>query len=169
VLQEITSWDRGHWSRLQEATFIVPAQTPADLCPKAEPQEQRYLTIYTLASRLQKQKAKLNPHMAVTSLAISFPQCYVTFMFQFFKFYLFALPSLPPVLWSEHSLFLFCPPPPTFLLYLSPLWCSDPPRVKEHHLDLEVCIFVASLHVWLFCQQIESSCCFISYTFNNSL
>jgi hypothetical protein len=32
----------------------------------------------------------------VTSLAILFPQCYVTFMFQFFKFYLSVL--------SEHSL-----------------------------------------------------------------
>jgi hypothetical protein len=40
----------------------------------------------------------------VTSLAISFPQCYVTFfMFQFFKFYLSALPSLCPESLSEHS------------------------------------------------------------------
>jgi hypothetical protein len=36
-----------------------------DLCPKAEPQEQRGLTLYTLASRLQKQKAKLNSYMVV--------------------------------------------------------------------------------------------------------
>jgi hypothetical protein len=33
----------------------------------------------------------------VTSLAISLPQCYVTFMFQFFNFYLSALPSPPLV------------------------------------------------------------------------
>jgi hypothetical protein len=39
----------------QEATFYCR--------PKREPQEQRELTLYTLASRLQKQKAKLNPHM----------------------------------------------------------------------------------------------------------
>jgi hypothetical protein len=38
------------------------------------------------------------------SSAISFPQCYVTFMFQFFKFYLSPLPSLPPISLSEHSL-----------------------------------------------------------------
>jgi hypothetical protein len=38
---------------------------PVDLCPKDEHGEQRDLTLCTLASRLQKQKAKLNPHMAV--------------------------------------------------------------------------------------------------------
>jgi hypothetical protein len=87
-------------------------------------------------------------------------------MFQFFKFYLSALPSLSPVS-SEHShLFLFWP---TSLLHHSPLWCSDLTRGKEHHLDLEVYILIASLHVWLFCQQIESSYSFISYNFNNSL
>jgi hypothetical protein len=47
----------------QEATFYCADIDPADLCPKREPQEQRELTLYTLASRLQKQKAKLNPHM----------------------------------------------------------------------------------------------------------
>jgi hypothetical protein len=30
---------------------------------KAEPQEQRGLTLYTLASRLQKQKARFNPYI----------------------------------------------------------------------------------------------------------
>jgi hypothetical protein len=66
--------------------------------------------LYTLASRLQKQKAKLNPlWLHVTSLAISFSQGYVTFIFQFFKFYLSALPSFPPASLSEHSLFLFWP------------------------------------------------------------
>jgi hypothetical protein len=36
----------------------------------------------------------------------------------------------------------------------------DPPRFKEHHLDLEVCIFIASLNVWLvfhFCFFIVAS------------
>jgi hypothetical protein len=37
----------------------------ADSCPKAEPREQRGLTLYTLASRLQKQKARSNPYMAI--------------------------------------------------------------------------------------------------------
>jgi hypothetical protein len=78
--------------------FYCPNTDSADLCPKAEPQEQRGFTSYTLASRLQKQKAKLNPHMAACDfVGYSFPQCYVNFfMFQFFKFYLSAMPSLPP-------------------------------------------------------------------------
>jgi hypothetical protein len=36
-------------------------------------------------------------------IGISFPQCYVTCMFQFFKFYLSALPSPPLVSLSEHQ------------------------------------------------------------------
>jgi hypothetical protein len=36
-----------------------------DSCPKAKPQEQRGLTLYTLVSRLQKQKAKSNPYMVI--------------------------------------------------------------------------------------------------------
>jgi hypothetical protein len=47
----------------QEAMFYCAGTDSADLCPKVEPQEQRGLTLYTLASRLQKQKAKLDPHM----------------------------------------------------------------------------------------------------------
>jgi hypothetical protein len=37
-----------------------------------------------------------------------FPQCYVTFFtFRFFKFYLSAMPSLPPTTLSEHRLACF--------------------------------------------------------------
>jgi hypothetical protein len=36
-----------------------------DSCPKAEPREQRGLPLYTLASRLQKQKPKSNPYMVI--------------------------------------------------------------------------------------------------------
>jgi hypothetical protein len=105
--------------------FYCASTDPADLCPKAEPREQRGLILYTLANSLQKQKAKLNVH--VTSLDISFPPCYVTFMFQFFKFYLSALSSPPPASLSEHSLsvsFLSS----SFLLHYSPF---DARRVKQ--------------------------------------
>jgi hypothetical protein len=44
-------------------------------------------------------------------------------------------------------LFLFWP---SYLLYHSPFWCLDPLRVKEHHLDLEVCIFITLLYSQLF-------------------
>jgi hypothetical protein len=85
--------------------FIVPADS-ADACPKAEPREQRDLTVYTLASRLQKQKARSNPYMVIfnstgyfTLMLCDFPppQCYLTLsMFRSLRFYLSAMPSLPP-------------------------------------------------------------------------
>jgi hypothetical protein len=50
--------------RLTGSNVYCASSDPADSCPKAKPQEQRGLTFYTLASRLQKQKAKLNPHIA---------------------------------------------------------------------------------------------------------
>jgi hypothetical protein len=58
------SWDRSLWGWLAGSNVYCASTDPVDLCPKAEPREQRGLTLYTLASRLQKQKAKLNPHMA---------------------------------------------------------------------------------------------------------
>jgi hypothetical protein len=95
-----------------------------DSCPKAEPQEQRGLTLYILANRLQKQKANLNPYTVdINLLAISFSQCYVTFfMFQFFKFYLSAMPSLPPATLSEHKLVCFFSGPP-------PCYRTTPPAL----------------------------------------
>jgi hypothetical protein len=77
-----------------------------DSCPKAEPREQKSLTLYTLASRYRsKNQSSTHIWLHVTSLAISVSQCCVTFfMFQFFKFYLSALPSLPPASLPEHSL-----------------------------------------------------------------
>jgi hypothetical protein len=101
------------WGRLAGSNVYCVSTDPPDLCPKAEPQEQRGLTLHTLASRLQKpkKKKKLNHiWLHVTSLAISFPQCYVTFMFEFFKLYLSALPSPSAVSSPEHSLSLFWPP-----------------------------------------------------------
>jgi hypothetical protein len=65
-------------------------------------------------------------------------------MFQFFRFLslISALPSLPPASLSEHSLF---PLWPSTLLHHSSLWCSDPPRVKEHHLDLGGLYFYSNI------------------------
>jgi hypothetical protein len=58
------SWDGSLWGRLAGSNVYCADTDRVDLCSKAEPQEQRGLTSYTIASRLQKQKAKLNPHMA---------------------------------------------------------------------------------------------------------
>jgi hypothetical protein len=78
---------------------------PADSCPKAEHQEQRGLTLYTLA-RLQKEKARSNAYMVIFNSIGYFtlvlhdfppPQCSVTLsMFRFLRFYLSAMPSLLP-------------------------------------------------------------------------
>jgi hypothetical protein len=43
----------------QKATFHCAGTDSANSCPKAEPRGQRGLTLYTLASRFQKQKNKV--------------------------------------------------------------------------------------------------------------
>jgi hypothetical protein len=45
----------------QEAMFYCVSTDSADSSPKAEPQEQRGLTLNILASRLQKQEPRFNP------------------------------------------------------------------------------------------------------------
>jgi hypothetical protein len=48
-----------------EATFYCASTDSTDSCPKAEPQEQQDLTLYTLASRLWKQKARSIPYIVL--------------------------------------------------------------------------------------------------------
>jgi hypothetical protein len=129
--------------------FYCASTVSKDSSPKAEPQEQRGLTLNMLASRLRKQKQSLTHiWLHATLLATSFPQCYVTiFTLRFFKFYLSLLcHPFPPATLSEHRLVCFFSGPSACYI-ISPLCCSYPPRVKEHHLDLEVCISIASLHL----------------------
>jgi hypothetical protein len=127
--------------------FIVLTQTQRTHVHRLSPQNKGVSPHIPLqAGYRSKKQSSTHIGLHVTSLAISFPQCYVTFfMFQFFKFYLSALPSLPPASLSEHSLsvsLLALFPATSF-----PLLILCPPRVKDHHLDLGVCIFIASLHV----------------------
>jgi hypothetical protein len=78
------------------------------------------------------------------------PQCYVTFFtFRFLSFTCLLCHPLPLLHFQNPDLLVsfFWP---SFLLHYPPLWYSDPLRVKEHHLDLGVCIFIASLHGRLF-------------------
>jgi hypothetical protein len=68
VTKEVLLWEsqaeiRDTEAVFQEATFYCASTDPVDSCPKAEPPRTN-IPLYTLASRLQKQKAKLNPHMA---------------------------------------------------------------------------------------------------------
>jgi hypothetical protein len=111
---------------------------------KAEPQN-KGLTLYTLANRLQKQKARFHPYRVVcSSIGYFVPNTMWPSRLDFFKFYLTAMPSLPSccIIRTRTCLFLSLSLWPSSLLHRSPLWCSDPPRVKEHHLDLELCIFM---------------------------
>jgi hypothetical protein len=92
-----------------------------DSCPKAEPQEQGVSPYVPLQAGFRGKKQSLTHILLhVTLLAISYPQYYVTFMFQFFKFYLSAMPSLPLLHYQNTDLSLFW----SFsLLHHSPLWC----------------------------------------------
>jgi hypothetical protein len=93
--------------------FCCAGTDSVDLCPKAQPWEQRDPTLYTLASKLQKQEARFNPYaVACNSIGYFTPQCYVNFfMFRFFKFYLPAMPPPPPcyIIRTQTCLFPFSP------------------------------------------------------------
>jgi hypothetical protein len=86
--------------------FIVPEQTQWTRVQRLSPENKGVSPCILLqAGCRSKKQSSTHIWLHVTSLAISFPQCYVTFfMFQFFKFYLSALPSLPPASLSKHSL-----------------------------------------------------------------
>jgi hypothetical protein len=45
--------------------FYYADTDSADSCPKGKPQERRGLTLYTFASRLEKQKARSNPYVVM--------------------------------------------------------------------------------------------------------
>jgi hypothetical protein len=59
----------------QEAMLYCAGTDSVDSSPKAEPREQRRFTVYTLASRLQKQKAKLNPYVVAYNFTGYFTAC----------------------------------------------------------------------------------------------
>jgi hypothetical protein len=73
----------------QEAMFIVSAQTQQTRVQRLSP-ENKGVSPYVPLQAGYRSKKQSSTHLwlHVISLAISFPQCYMTFMFQFFKFYL---------------------------------------------------------------------------------
>jgi hypothetical protein len=85
--------------------FIVLTQTPQTHVQRLSP-ENKEVSPYTPSQAGYRSKKQSATHLWLheTSLVISFSQCYVTLMLQLFKFYLSALPSLPLVSSSEHSL-----------------------------------------------------------------
>jgi hypothetical protein len=94
----------------QEAMFYCAS---TDSCPKAESQEQKGLTLYTLASRLQKWEARFNPYMVVCSSVGHFAPgaMWSFFTFRLFTFDLLAM-SFPPLCYifrTQTCLLLFWP------------------------------------------------------------
>jgi hypothetical protein len=89
--------------------FIVPAQTQQTHVQRLSPENKEVSPYISLqACYRSKQQSLTSIWLHVTLLAISFPQCYVSFfMFQFFKFYLSAMSSLLPATLSEHKLVCF--------------------------------------------------------------
>jgi hypothetical protein len=102
--------------------FYCASTDLADSCPKAETQEQRGLSLHSLASRLQKQKARSNPYVVI---------------FNFIGYYILVLHDfpLPSARWlsscSNFSGFisLLCRPylPATFSGLRPSMFFSDPP------------------------------------------
>jgi hypothetical protein len=99
----------------------VPAQTQQTHVQRLSLKNRGGLTLYTLASRLQKQKARSNSYMVIFNFIGYFilvlrdfspPHCYVTLlMFGFLRFYLSAMPSLPPCYFLRPTLFSSDHPP----------------------------------------------------------
>jgi hypothetical protein len=94
--------------------FIVPAQTQWTRVQRLSP-ENKGISPYIPLQAGYRSKKQSSTHLwlHVTPLAISFSQCYVTFMFQFFKFYLPALPSLP--LSHQNTTYFFSGPLPCYI------------------------------------------------------
>jgi hypothetical protein len=85
---------------------MVPAQTQRTCVQRLSPKNKE-VSLYTSLQTGYTSKKQSSTHtwLHVTSLAILFSQCYVTFfMFQFFKFFFSAMPSFPAASLPEHSL-----------------------------------------------------------------
>jgi hypothetical protein len=76
-----------HWGSSVGRNIYYAA---TNLCPKAEPQEQRGLVSYTLECRLQRLEAKFNPYAC---MHLSWLPHMTILMFRFSKFY---LPNMSP-------------------------------------------------------------------------
>jgi hypothetical protein len=97
---------------------IVPAQTQWTRVQRLSPENKEVSPYIPLqAGYRSKRQSSTHRWLHVTSLATSFSQSYVTFMFQFFKFYHSALPSPPPGSLSEHQPVCFSSgPPPCYII-----------------------------------------------------
>jgi hypothetical protein len=104
----ISSWDAVHWGSLARSYILLCQHRLSGLVSKDWAWEQRSLTLYTFASRLQKLKARFNPYMIACN-SIDYFSPSATWPSSCFNslFYLSAMPSLPPATLSEHKLVHF--------------------------------------------------------------
>jgi hypothetical protein len=89
--------DNGHWGNSTGSNILLCQHRVSGFESKGWAPRVKDLTSYTLASRLQKQKAKFNLYIiACNSIVYCTPPVLCDFsMFRFLKFYLSAMPSLP--------------------------------------------------------------------------
>jgi hypothetical protein len=100
------------WQFSRKQHFIVPTQTQWTCIQRLSPKNKEVSPYIPLqAGYRSKEQSSTHIWLHVTSLAIPFLQYYVIFfMFQFFKFYLSALPPLSlPYYQNTACLFLFWP------------------------------------------------------------
>jgi hypothetical protein len=89
----ISNWDTGH---KQEETLYCASTGSAESSSLSTKNKGVSLYIPLQAGYRSKKQNSTHIRLHASLLAISFPQCYVTFfMFQFFRFHLSAMPSLP--------------------------------------------------------------------------
>jgi hypothetical protein len=106
----ISSWDMGHWSSLARSNILLCRHRLSTQHTCVQRLENKEASLYTLASRLQKQKAKFSPHMALCDFIGYFisPVLCDLLHVSILKFYLSAFPSLPlPHYQNTTCLFLF--------------------------------------------------------------
>jgi hypothetical protein len=141
----------GHWGRLAGGNILLCRYRLSRLVSKGWTLRPKRVHLIYPCKQDTEAKSKAQPtygcmwlHWLFHSPSAMWPSlCFNSLHFIFLLCHPFPLPHYQ----NTACLFLFW----SFsLLYNSLLWWSDPPKVKEHHLDLGVCISIASLHVWPF-------------------
>jgi hypothetical protein len=136
ILVGISSWDTRHWGSLAGSNIFLCWHRLSGLESTGWALRTKGSHLIYFARRLQKQKAKLNPYMFACNFIgyfiVTWPfLCFNSLSFISLLWHHFPLLHYQNTNLSVSSLVLL-------LATLFPLWCLDPPGVKEHHLDLGV-------------------------------
>jgi hypothetical protein len=148
LLWEIMSWDSSLWGRLAGSNVLLCQHRPIRLMSKGWAPRTKGSHLYP-CKQVTEAKSKAQPTYGCMWLHWLFHFLSAMWLFHvsiLLSFISLLCHPLPLSCCQNTSLSVSFLPPPHFLLHHSPLWCSDSLRVKEHHLDLGVCISIASLH-----------------------